>query len=158
MQNKLNYEAKRDRWNGYDPTAFQHVIEEWNQVEEEQAKRKKEELEKKLANKAAKKDKEGYDSFEAEDSSDDSDIEAGAQVDKKVVDQDPRVRTMNRDLRNREDTAKYLWNLDPNSASYSGKSRTMNENPNPDNVPTNRQFFKGDNLAKFSGEYLAYIN
>jgi len=35
-------------------------------------------------------------------------------------------------MRIREDTAKYLRNLDPNSAAYDGKSRTMKENPNPD--------------------------
>jgi pre-mRNA-processing factor SLU7 len=39
---------------------------------------------------------------------------------------------MTKELRIREDTAKYLLNLDPNSAAYSGKSRTMNDNPNPD--------------------------
>jgi pre-mRNA-processing factor SLU7 len=49
---------------------------------------------------------------------------------------------MVRGLRIREDTAKYLRNLDPNSAPYSGKSRTMNENPNPD-VPLAQQVFKG---------------
>ena len=32
---KLNYEAKRDRWNGYDPNAFRHVIDEWNSLNEE---------------------------------------------------------------------------------------------------------------------------
>lgn len=47
---------------------------------------------------------------------------------------------MNRDMRIREDTAKYLRNLDPNSAAYSGKSRTMNENPNPD-LPSTKQTF-----------------
>ena len=47
---------------------------------------------------------------------------------------DPRVRTTVPNLRNREDTAKYLRNLDPNSAVYDGKSRTMKENPTP-NIP-----------------------
>lgn len=64
---------------------------------------------------------------------------------------------MNRDLRIREDTAKYLRNLDPNSAVYSGKYRTMNENPNPD-TPAEKSSFKGDNMAKFSGDFLKYLN
>jgi pre-mRNA-processing factor SLU7 len=73
------------------------------------------------------------------------------------VDNDPRQRTAIRNLRIREDTAKYLRNLDPNSAPYSGKSRTMNENPNPD-VPAHLQLFKGDNSAKFSGDFVKYLN
>jgi pre-mRNA-processing factor SLU7 len=64
---------------------------------------------------------------------------------------------MTKELRIREDTAKYLRNLDPNSAAYSGKSRTMNENPNPD-LPHTQQLFKGDNMAKFSGDFLQYLN
>jgi hypothetical protein len=34
-----------------------------------------------------------------------------------------------RNLRIREDTAKYLLNLDPNSAYYDPKSRSMRDNP-----------------------------
>ena len=64
---------------------------------------------------------------------------------------------MNRNLRIREDTAKYLRNLDPNSAPYSGKSRTMNENPNPD-LASSKTTFMGDNMAKFSGDFLKYLN
>lgn len=67
------------------------------------------------------------------------------------------MRTITKNLRIREDTAKYLRNLDPNSAAYSGKSRTMNENPNPEK-PDSLSTFKGDNMAKFSGEYLKYLN
>ena len=37
---KLKYEAKRDRWNGYDPNAFKVVVDEWNEVTEEHKKRK----------------------------------------------------------------------------------------------------------------------
>jgi pre-mRNA-processing factor SLU7 len=76
---------------------------------------------------------------------------------KEIADTDPRKRTMVRNLRIREDTAKYLRNLDPNSAPYSGKSRTMNENPNPD-LPNEKNLFKGDNMAKFSGDFLKYLN
>jgi len=47
--------------------------------------------------------------------------------------------------------AKYLRNLDPNSAVYNAKSRTMKENPNPD-LPESEQTFKGDNWVKFTGD------
>lgn len=57
-------------------------------------------------------------------------------------------------MRIREDTAKYLRNLDPNSAPYDGKSRTMKENPNP-HLPESEQLFKGDNFAKVSGDFFA---
>jgi pre-mRNA-processing factor SLU7 len=39
-----------------------------------------------------------------------------------------------RNLRIREDTAKYLLNLDANSAHYDPKSRSMREDPNPNKV------------------------
>ena len=48
----LNYESKRDRWNGYDPNQYKMVIEEWHQVNDEVKKTKVKELEEKLKNKA----------------------------------------------------------------------------------------------------------
>lgn len=56
-----------------------------------------------------------------------------------------------RNLRQREDVAKYLRNLDPNSAHYDGKSRIMKENPNP-HLPESDQLFRGDNFVKFTGD------
>jgi Pre-mRNA splicing Prp18-interacting factor len=41
---KMNYEAKRDRWNNYDSSAFKFVVDEWNQMNEEAKKKKNEEL------------------------------------------------------------------------------------------------------------------
>jgi len=58
----------------------------------------------------------------ASDDSDDSD-DKGAEPEKGNYNQ--------ANLRIREDTAKYLRNLDPNSAPYDPKSRSMKENPNP---------------------------
>ena len=58
-----------------------------------------------------------------------------------------------RNLRMREDTAKYLLNLDPNSAYYDPKSRSMRDNPfagtakDPSSVP-----YIGDNYVRYSGE------
>jgi len=98
-----------------------------------------------------------HDSFEDSDSSsgnDDPDLEKDSNTRKNVED-DPRKRTITRELRIREDTAKYLRNLDPNSAAYSGKSRTMNDNPNPEKSGS---IFQGDNMAKFSGDFLKYLN
>jgi pre-mRNA-processing factor SLU7 len=66
------------------------------------------------------------------------------------------VRTAIRNLRQREDTAKYLRNLDPASAAYDGKSRIMKDNPNP-NLPEELQLFKGDNFIKYSGDALGLI-
>ena len=47
-------------------------------------------------------------------------------VDQKL---DSKQRITVRNLRIREDTAKYLYNLDLNSAFYDPKSRSMRENP-----------------------------
>ena len=45
-----------------------------------------------------------------------------------------------RNLRIREDTAKYLLNLDVNSAYYDPKTRSMREDPLPDADP-NEKFY-----------------
>lgn len=56
-----------------------------------------------------------------------------------------------RNLRIREDTAKYLRNLDPNSAYYDPKSRSMRDNPNPEVNPEDLQF-AGDNFTRITGD------
>jgi hypothetical protein len=45
---------------------------------------------------------------------------------------DSKQRITVRNLRIREDTAKYLRNLDPNSAYYDPKTRSMRDNPHAD--------------------------
>lgn len=66
---------------------------------------------------------------------------------------DSKRRITVRNLRIREDTAKYLRNLDPNSAYYDPKTRAMRENPyantgmNPDEVG-----YAGDNFARYTGD------
>ena len=72
------------------------------------------------------------------------------------MNKDDKVRTDVRNLRQREDTAKYLRNLDPNSAHYDGKSRIMKDNPNP-HLAESEQLFKGDNFVKFSGDALKVL-
>ena len=72
------------------------------------------------------------------------------------VTKDAKSRTEVRNLRQREDTAKYLRNLDPTSAHYDGKARIMKENPTP-NLPESDQLFKGDNFVKFTGDALSVM-
>ncbi|KAF7249023.1 Pre-mRNA-splicing factor SLU7 [Varanus komodoensis] len=65
---------------------------------------------------------------------------------------DSKRRITVRNLRIREDIAKYLRNLDPNSAYYDPKTRAMRENPyanagkNPDEVS-----YAGDNFVRYTG-------
>lgn len=66
---------------------------------------------------------------------------------------DSKQRISVRNLRIREDTAKYLLNLNPESAYYDPKSRSMRDNPfagtnkDPSQVP-----YLGDNFVRYSGD------
>lgn len=51
----------------------------------------------------------------------------------------------------REDTAKYLINLDTNSAYYDPKTRSMRENPLQEGDPNDTNF-AGDNFTRYSGD------
>ncbi|XP_076250654.1 pre-mRNA-splicing factor Slu7 isoform X2 [Rhynchophorus ferrugineus] len=124
----LSFDGKRDRWSGYDPSEHKSVIEEFQKVEE--AKRQL---------KAQKLDAEGSDNDEDEDKYVDEVDMPGTKVDSKQ-------RITVRNLRIREDTAKYLRNLDPNSAYYDPKTRSMRENPNPGKDDT------GENFVRFTGD------
>ena len=59
-----------------------------------------------------------------------------------------------RNLRIREDTAKYLRNLDPNSAFYDPKTRSMRENPTP-HEDASDLVYAGDNFARINGDAVA---
>ncbi|KAK1590798.1 pre-mRNA-splicing factor SLU7 [Colletotrichum navitas] len=96
---KLGWDAKRDRWNGYDPKEYRNVVEEFNQMEQ-------------LRKAALAKDG-------AEDEHDDGDKYA------EENDMSKHQSTATRQLRIREDTAKYLVNLDLESAKYDPKTRSL---------------------------------
>ena len=58
-----------------------------------------------------------------------------------------------RNLRIREDTAKYLRNLDPNSAYYDPKTRSMRKNPYENNGKAEDEVdYAGDNFVRISGD------
>lgn len=136
IQSKLNlsYDGKRDRWSGYDPTEHRAIIEEYQKVEE--AKRQL---------RADKLDAQESQDDEDEDKDEDKYVD---EVDMPGTKVDSKQRITVRNLRIREDTAKYLRNLDPNSAYYDPKTRSMRENPHPETGDT----YSGENFVRFTGD------
>ncbi|KAJ1982318.1 mRNA splicing protein [Dimargaris xerosporica] len=154
----LDFESKRDRWNGYDPKDHRKIIDEWELIEQERKKRKAEELDRALRegsqNDGDKATTEKLKRAAIGDDSDDSDADDdryAEQADMPGQKVNTKTRITVRNLRIREDTAKYLRNLDPNSAHYDPKTRSMRDNPykgqEASAVP-----FAGDNFVRYSGE------
>ncbi len=66
---------------------------------------------------------------------------------------DASERISVRNLRIREDTAKYLLNLDVNSAYYDPKTRSMRANPLAHTGKSASELpYAGDNFVRHSGE------
>ncbi|CAO1622240.1 unnamed protein product [Parajaminaea phylloscopi] len=173
---KVDFATKRDRWNGYDPSEHKRIMEEYEAVEEERRRLREEQIDKqtstdlseakKIAKKTKKKSKAGEEGEEAgtaadpdfsssDDDDDDDEKEKyaeSANMAGQKVDTDNRMSIRN--LRIREDRAKYLYNLDPNSAYYDPKTRSMREAPDALRRPEDSQF-AGDNYNRAKGDTIA---
>jgi pre-mRNA-processing factor SLU7 len=142
----LTFDGKRDRWNGYNPESHREVIEEFQRVDEVKKELKREKLSKGIGNKEDEDDDGAPSSDEDEDKYVDSMDMPGTKV-------DAAERYTVRNLRIREDTAKYLRNLNPNSAYYDPKTRAMRKNPYEETGRTEEEVdYAGDNFARISGD------
>jgi len=141
----LTYDGKRDRWNGYDNIAHKETIEEYEKLEEVKRELKKERL------------KEGYMNPDVEDdgapSSDEDEDKYVDKMDMPGTKVDAAERYTVRNLRIREDTAKYLRNLDLSSAYYDPKTRSMRKNPYEGTGKKDEEVeYAGDNFVRISGD------
>ena len=109
----LSWDAKRDRWNGYDAEQYRNVTEEWEELDNLKRKLKGGEVERD-DKKVLTEDAGGRPEGEVEEAKYAEESDMGRQQ-----------STATRNLRLREDTAKYLLNLDLDSAKYDPKTRSM---------------------------------
>ena len=166
--NISSFDAKRDRWNGYSSEEWVRQAEKFDKIAELRSEmRRKELLEKKFAtdddqeaaiaadleNDEAKEeddDDEGVDGQGEEDKVEETEDAGFATIKKRVRASGQATGTV-RNLRIREDTAKYLLNLDVDSAYYDPKSRSMREDPNPEK-DASLKTFAGDNFVRSGGD------
>ncbi|KAM7470119.1 hypothetical protein LguiA_008302 [Lonicera macranthoides] len=159
---ELDYGGKRVRWNEYDTASYARVIERYEAKDEARRKFLKERQLKKLEEQKNNQNGEDSDVKENEDALkvDEAKVDESKHMDFAKVEK--RVRTTGggstgtvRNLCIREDTAKYLLNLDVNSAHYDPKTRSMHEDPHPD-MDVNVKFCAGDNQNGVSGQALEF--
>merc|ERR1711872_923968 len=141
-----SFDGKRDRWNGYDNQDYKEVMDEYKKLDDAKKELKKEKMSKGVPN---PEEDDGDESSEAEDD-EDKYVDDMDMIGTKV---DASERYTVRNLRIREDTAKYLRNLDPNSAHYDPKTRSMRKNPYEGTGKSSEEVdYAGDNFVRISGQ------
>ncbi|KAG8822125.1 mRNA splicing protein [Serendipita sp. 399] len=155
------YDAKRDRWNGYDPSEHKKIMDEYTALEAVRQKLREEEIDnqtttdlaavKKVAKASGGEKDPDFGSSEEDEEDEEKYADAADAVGQKL---DTKTRITVRNLRIREDTAKYLINLDPDSAYYDPKTRSMRDAPDKSVRPEDAKF-AGDNFLRSTGDAIA---
>ncbi|KAK0655258.1 Pre-mRNA splicing Prp18-interacting factor-domain-containing protein [Cercophora newfieldiana] len=122
---KLGYEAKRDVYQTYDPKQYQEVVAEYNLVEEARRQLMQDKNGNVAENGTADGGSPQKDDEPGENGTDTPKNEYEAGFKYAEESEMGRDRSIKQSMRLREDTAKYLLNLDPDSAKYNPKKRTL---------------------------------
>ncbi|ETW26800.1 hypothetical protein PFFCH_05777 [Plasmodium falciparum FCH/4] len=166
----LGYDGNRDRWVGYNVNNFDYIYKEYEKIVEEKKKRKAEDLKKQYEKKSVKKKKthdnnddnnngDNNNDDDEKSSSESENLDESSNEDNKLkpdimnnqnctINKNEKNRNIARNLRIREDTAKYLYNLSLNSAFYDPKSRSMREDPFANirkHLNDDDNYYKGEN-------------
>eukprot|EP00127_Corallochytrium_limacisporum_P007164 Clim_evm37s243 gene=Clim_evmTU37s243 len=166
------FESKRDRYAGYDPKQYKSVVQKFALLRKLKNDMKKDGHDKREADEAEDVFRllEGEDPNDSElraileelaeisegSDDDEEDRERWSQLtdaERQEIDALRAGRGKEHNLRLREDTAKYLRNLDPDSAHYDPKSRSMQEDPySGKDTASAIAAYHGDNFERYTGE------
>jgi pre-mRNA-processing factor SLU7 len=143
----LSFDGKRDQWNGYDSSMHAETIKRFEVMEEERQNIRKLKAEEAYAEGNAADDDETADEKVA-----DTEGVVGAKHSTGHQRGSQGAKMSVRNLRIREDTAKYLINLDPGSAFYDPKTRSMRANPYAGTGKEGEALYVGDNFERVNGD------
>eukprot|EP01134_Creolimax_fragrantissima_P001950 CFRG1950T1 len=144
----LEFEVKRDRWNGYDNDDYKEVVDEFARVDRMKLDIKAKEVADEMKQTTGDDDE---DDVQMEPDSEMIGYTEGASMPGQTFDAKKRITVRN--LRIREDTAKYLRNLDTKSAHYDPKTRSMRGNPyaGTGKIAEEREYVP-ENFVRYTGD------
>lgn len=152
----LTFDGKRDRWNGIDLDSHQEKLRsEFEKLDQARRMIKEKSLQNELTNAAADDEQQTITNkikHDSDSEEEDEDKYADGMELPQKLHLESKQKISVRNLRMREDTAKYLLNLDPNSAYYDPKSRSMRGNPLEGKTDASNVPYIGDNYVRYSGE------
>ncbi|KAA8496966.1 Pre-mRNA-splicing factor SLU7 [Porphyridium purpureum] len=130
----MDYEGKRDQWSAFDVARYDEVIEKHQKLEERRLRALEQQRQQQQVDEVAR-----------------DEFKQLASNDVVVQEKDVDTKGVTRNLRIREDTAKYLRNLSQNSAYYDPKSRSMRQDPTPQ-IDLNDKDYAGDAFVLHTGD------